>query len=328
MSKVVKAVGNAVKSVVKGVTNVVKNVAKGVGNLAKSIASSKLGKVLLVAAAVYFGGAALSGGFGASASGGSFLSGMGTGVANAASSLQTAWGSVMSGNFSTAGSQLAQGFSGEVAGANMAAAPAGAMTTAPVTDYSLASTSGGPASAAGAPGSVGAGGVNVTTAPSTLGGNIGTNPMVSGQGSMLAGSTPSAAPPSMWDKVISSPYTAPAAISAGTQVVGGLIQGAGQKKAMEDQREYEERMAREARDRYNANAGASLWSSNQPVNEATGAPAAAAWDPTAEARAINARYAYNPTAPATSGLVARYMPQQPNANGYPTYNPYYANRAA
>ena len=90
MSKVVSAVGNAVSSVVKGVVNVVKSVASGVGNLVKSIAKSPLGKALLIAGAVYFGGAALAGGFGSSAAGGSFLSGMGTGVSSAASSLSSA----------------------------------------------------------------------------------------------------------------------------------------------------------------------------------------------------------------------------------------------
>jgi hypothetical protein len=58
MSKAVKSVGNAVGSVVNGAVKAVSNVAKGVGNVAKQIASSKLGKAVLIAAAIYFGGAA------------------------------------------------------------------------------------------------------------------------------------------------------------------------------------------------------------------------------------------------------------------------------
>jgi len=105
----------------------------------------------------------------------------------------------------------------------------------------------------------------------------------------------------MFDKVISSPYTAPALISGGMQVGGAYIQGQAQEKQLREQREYEERMAREARDRYNANAGAPLWSSEQaPIYQSN----QAAWDPYAEARARNAqRYAPPPT-----GVVARYMP--------------------
>ena len=63
MSKVVSGIGNAVSSVVKGAVKAVSGIAKNVGGLVKSIASSKLGKAVLIAAAIYFGGAALSGGF-------------------------------------------------------------------------------------------------------------------------------------------------------------------------------------------------------------------------------------------------------------------------
>ena len=59
MSKVVKGVGRATGKV-----------AKGVGNVVKKVASSKFGKILLTAATVYFGGAALMGGLSSSAAGG------------------------------------------------------------------------------------------------------------------------------------------------------------------------------------------------------------------------------------------------------------------
>lgn len=106
--------------------------------------------------------------------------------------------------------------------------------------------------------------------------------------------------PSMWDKVISSPYTAPALISGGMQVGGAYIQGQAQEKQLREQREYEARMAQEARDRYNANVGAPLWSSQQgPIYQNQGP----AWDPYAEARARAAQV----YAPAQTGLAAKYM---------------------
>jgi hypothetical protein len=90
-------------------------------------------------------------------------------------------------------------------------------------------------------------------------------------------------------------------ISGGMQVGGAYIQGKAQEKQLREQREYEERMAREGRDRYNTNAGAQLFADNQaPIYQSD----QAAFDPYAEARARNAeRYAPRPT-----GVVARYMP--------------------
>jgi hypothetical protein len=105
----------------------------------------------------------------------------------------------------------------------------------------------------------------------------------------------------MFSKIVASPYTAPALISGGMQIGGAYIQGKAQEKQMREQQEYEERMAREARDRYNTNAGASLFAADQaPIYQSD----QAVWDPYAEARARNAqRYAPQPT-----GVVARYMP--------------------
>lgn len=100
---------------------------------------------------------------------------------------------------------------------------------------------------------------------------------------------------------MASPYTAPALISGGMQVGGAYIQGKAQEKQLQEQREYEARMAQEARDRYNTNAGAQLFASDQAPIYQSGA---AAWDPYAEARARAAqRYAPPPT-----GIVAKYMP--------------------
>lgn len=325
MSKVVSGIGNAISGVVKGVVNVVKSVVSGVGDLAKSIAKSPLGKAILIAGAVYFGGAALAGGFGSSAAGGSFLSGMGAGVSSAASSLSSAWGAVTAGNFGQAASTIgnAWGTAGAAAGQ---AAGAGAMTvggavaptavTAPTVGAPTAAVNGGAAS------TVGTGAAAPTWVPSSTGMNV--------LASEAAAAAPAAAAPAA-PGFFASDLAKYGAISAGTQVVGGMIQGAGQKQAQEDQRDYEMRMAQEARDRYNANVGTALWGSNQPVNPNTGLPGANAWDPQQAARDINARYAGTPSVSTigTPGLINRNLatvqPGTPMANNnYPVYNPYYA----
>jgi hypothetical protein len=309
--------------VVKGVVNVVKSVASGVGDLVKSIASSPLGKAIIIAGAIYFGGAALAGGFGSSAAGGSFLSGMGAGVSSAASTLSSAWGSAMAGNFSQAAGAVgnAWGTAGAAAGQ---AAGAGAMTVgaaaAPTAVAAPTATIGAPT--AGTATAAANGGVASTWVPSSTGMNV--------LASEAAAAAPAAAAPAA-PGFFASDLAKYGAITAGTQVVGGMIQGAGQKAAQEDQRDYELRMAQEARDRYNANVGTSLWGSNQPVNPVTGMPGVNAWDPQQAARDINARYSGQPMV-ATVGSpgvinrnISTVQPGTPMANNnYPVYNPYYA----
>lgn len=239
MSKVVKSVARAVTSVVKGVVNVVKKVASGVTNLVKKVASSKLGKILVTAAAVYFGGAALAGGFGSSAAGGSFLSGMGTGVANAASSLSTAWSSALSGNFASAGSSLSAGFQGTTTAlqaANAATAAGTAGTTAAMS-----------------------GGFAPTSAVTAT---------------QVAGALPAAAPASTGLIGGLSPMGQYAAISGATQLVGGAVQGYGAQKAQEEQRNYEQQQADAARDRYNQNVGVNWWDAPSEPNQVAQAGAA------------------------------------------------------
>ena len=112
MSKAVSGVGNAIGGVLKGAVNLVKDVGNGIGKIVKDIGSSQIGKAILIAGAIYFGGAALSGGFGASAGGGSFFSGMSAGVSSAATSLSSAWTSAMAGNFAEAGSTIGSSWTG------------------------------------------------------------------------------------------------------------------------------------------------------------------------------------------------------------------------
>jgi hypothetical protein len=303
MSKLVKSVGRAISKVVKGVVNVVKKVATAVVDGVKKIASSKIGKIILVAAAVYFGGAALAGGFSSSAAGGSFLSGMGTGVANAATSLSTAWSSALSGNLSAAGSSLSAGFGGtttalQAANTAAAAGAAGAAVTGAEVAGTAAAGSAGAAGTAGA--TTGAAGAAGAAAPAAKG---------------LIGSL--------------SPMGQFAAISGGTQLLGGAIQGAGMQKAQDEQRTYEEQQIANQRARYEAsvqdftnqaNAGAAVPGAPGQVGQAP------AYDPVAEAQAIGARYRaqYEAQNPPT-GLVARGMstPQTMTNNNFPVYNPYY-----
>jgi hypothetical protein len=310
MSKAVKSVGRAVSRVVKGSVNAWKKLAK-----------SKVGRIVITAAAIYFGGAALAGAFGSSAAGGSFLSGMGTGVANAASSLSTAWSSALSGNFGAAGSSLSAGFQGTTTA--LQAANAGAATTAAM---------GGAQGIAG----TGAGGVTQSAVGSTMGGAGGLSmpgAATGGVGSQLAaintgvgagaGATGATAGSGLAQGMIGA-----AKIQAGTALIGGAMQGAGQQKALEDERAYieQQRAAQEARYRSSvdefsrcAQAGAVEGGDGQT-------PPRAAFDPVAEARAIGDRYradfnARNPQ----RGLIARGMqtPQPMTNNNFPVYNPAY-----
>lgn len=291
MSKVVKSVGRAISSVVSGVVSAVKSVASGIGDLAKSIGSSKLGKAILIAGAIYFGGAALMGGFGSSAAGGSFLSGMGTGVSSAASSLSSAWGSVMAGEASTAASTVGNAWG-----------TAGAAGTAAGTEAAAAAAA---AQAAG----TGAMTVAPTAAPTAAAGGGATPWVQSPTGlNVLASETAGATAPAATGFASLSPMAQYGVVTGGTQLVGGLIQGAGQQQAMKSQQEYAERMAQEARNRYNANVGASLFSGTEPGAPGPGMPPAQPWDALSAAREINARYAA--TRP---GLIGSNIP------GYPSY---------
>ena len=362
MSKVVSGVGDAIGGVLKGAVSVVKSIGEGVGKVVKSIASSNIGKAILIAGAIYFGGAALAGGYGSAAGGGSFFTGMGAGVSSAASSLSSAWTSAMAGNFAEAGSTIG--------GSWTSAAQSGAMTSPEYAAYlnqptvSLAESPSLTEVAPKAPPTydeqlkfldeIGATPGEVANVSAEQAEQIrnatGYNPdlpanaqqhllnspadqiaRAPNNSQFLSDLTPNTqldysmnptsgantgirfgnaadswyrpgtgAGTSVWDKVISSPYTAPALISGGMQVGGAIIQGKAQEEALKEQREYEARMAAEARARYNTNVGAQLWDPTQQA--AIYQNQGPAWDPYAEARARAAQYA-----PAPTGLAAKYM---------------------
>jgi len=310
MTKIVEGIGDAIGSVVKGVVSVVEGVVKGVGDLVKGIADSPIGKAILIAGAVYFGGAALAGGFGSSAAGGSFLSGMGTGVASAAETLSTAWSSTLAGNFGEAASGIGNAFG--TAGA--AGGESAAMTQALQSGASTLSASGAvaPAVESGTaafstpqitsltPSGAGAGTGLISNGMSAAGATGSTVlPTVSPYAlvqpastlaSTLPAALPAAAPTAGWWAGV-DPYLKTAAVMGGTQVVGGLISGAGQASAAQNARDEAERIKLENIARYNENTGTLLDFS--PFARPAPQP----------------RYYPQPTAvaQAPTGMVARYM---------------------
>tara|TARA_R110000868_G_scaffold10694_1_gene51949 strand:+ start:801 stop:1571 length:771 start_codon:yes stop_codon:yes gene_type:complete len=256
MSKVVKGIGRAISGVVKGVVNVVKDVAK-----------SKLGKILITAAAVYFGGAALMGGASASAAGGSFLSGASAGLSGAASGVSTAWSSLMAGEVGAAGSSLSSGFTGAGAAGAATAAPPGLVTGAMQTGLTSAPgalTSGttvpGAASLTSTPGALTSGttvpGAASLNIPASAGLNTAGAASTLPVGSTLSALNTAAAPASSGFLSGLGPYGQYAAISGGTQLIGGAMQGYGAQQEAKRQ----EKMSADARARYNANVGTRLFS--------------------------------------------------------------------
>ena len=317
MSKAVKKVGRAIGNVVKGVVNVVKSVAKGVGSVVKKIAKSKIGKALLVAATVYFGGAAIMGAMGGASAGTGFMgtlsgavSGAGTGIANAWTGLTGAASSALGGNFSAAGSQLSAGFQGTtVAAQNAANITAGGGGGFVNGNYGSVGTN------TAANTATGASKVAETVAKTAVK-EVGKDAVEKG----LISRT--------WDGL--GEYGKMAAVQGASQLAGNVIQGVGQQKALEEQQRYEQEQAQLARDRYNQNAGAKLWGAT-PEDTTGGAYAMTAqqsYDPAAEARMMAQRYsgmANMPYGGQQVGMIGSRLPASaPMANNnFPVYNPYY-----
>lgn len=139
-----KKIGKGLKSIVKGVGKVFRSV----GRVVKKVVGSKLGKFLLIAAAIWLGGAAIgmwNSGF-AAIDGALVASGAGAATPAAAELATAAGGSAAAGSGATAGAAaggagaagaspfLAQGAAGTTAGvgAGTAASPFGAAAAAPV----------------------------------------------------------------------------------------------------------------------------------------------------------------------------------------------------
>lgn len=273
-------IGDAVSGVLKGVGDAVNGAVKGVGTLAKQIWESKIGKAIIIAGAIYFGGAALAGGFGSSGAGGSFLSGMGTGVSSAADSIALAWEGSSLGPLGNA-----WGAAGD-AGANAARTLAGSglTTVAPSAASAAAAPPVAPAptAALGTPPPVAA-----TPGASTVGnyslGNA-TVPQITQAGANLPAATQPWYAQAMDYITPKSELAQYGLISGATSIGGNILAGIGQDQAAKEQREYEEKQLRDAQALRNANVGAELFAPGQ--------------------------YAAAPgPAPMPAGLARRYMPK-------------------
>jgi len=237
MSKSVKRAFRSVKKVVKGVAKAVSGVVKGVGKVVSKVAGSKLGRIILTAAGVYFGGAALMGGMNAAGSAtgflgkiGSFVSGAGTGIGNAWTNLIQAGASAFGGDFSQAGSQLMAGSKGQAF-----TPPLDIATTA-----NLSGVSGlDPLSQ-----------VNQGFSTPLTDQALKTPFLDQTLQSSNVLNTPSAPASS---GLFSSDLAKYGLVSGGMQLAGGLVSGVGQQKALEDQRKFEQQRIDEQRQFADAN---------------------------------------------------------------------------
>lgn len=232
MSKVVRGVGRAIGKVVDGV---------------KKFAKSKVGKVIVAAAALYFGVPMIAGAVGGA----------------------TAGAAAGSGFFGTIGGAISGGLSGAAAGISQAWA-----------GLTGAATALGSGSLSGA-GTALSGGFSPTSAFTAGGGSLapaaGALPVQ--QGSMMANGLPAGISPDApavsnyiagggapggasgggiigraWESL--GPYGKFGVVQAGSQLVGSAMQGIGAQKQYEQQRQ----VIAEDRERYNRNVGAPLYS--------------------------------------------------------------------
>lgn len=235
MSKVVKGVGRAISNVVKGVTNVV-----------KQVTSSKIGKVLLTAAAVYFGGAALAGAFGGASAGTGIMGTLSGALEGAASGIGSAWSgltgagsALMSGNMSGAASSVGSGFTGAYSAGESAAS--GALGNAASGVTAAAPTASAGTMANGLPVGVSADGPEVASYLNKATSQGIVDKAINSNG--------------FFDKLMNSSYGPGAMVMGGTQLIGGAMQGYGADQ--QQKRQYQQEQA--ARDRYNTNIGTRLW---------------------------------------------------------------------
>lgn len=240
-------IGDAVGGVLKGVGDAVSGAVKGVGDLATQIYKSDIGKAIIIAGAIYFGGAALAGGFGTMGTSASFLSGMGAGVSSAATSLQAAWAAS---SLAPIGSAWSSAYG---AGEGLAAAAPAAATLSSSAPAALEQSQ---VAAAAAPPPV----APPPVAPPPVGAAPGASTV--GNYSLGNASVPQITQAGASLPPVNQPWYSKALdavtpkselaqyglINAATSTVGNVISGIGNKQAMEDQQAYETRMLQEKRD--------------------------------------------------------------------------------
>jgi hypothetical protein len=293
VGQVFGGIGDAVSGVMKGVGDAVNGAVKGVGTLAKQIWDSDVGKAIIIAGAIYFGGAALSGGWGTIGTEASFLSGMGSGVTSAAGSLADAWAYGSAGQFGNAASSIGGSWGAAYeAGAGLSGAPSAAALKLGAEGFSSAAAPPPVGAAPGAGAGAGAGaGLGADQAAFGLNQSAALNgaSIIPEAAPAITSSLPPAAPQPWYSQALD--YITPQSdlakyglISGATQIAGGVIQGMGQDQAAQEQREYEAQQLKNAQDLRNANMAGELWAPGQYT-----APAVASAQPT--------------------GLARRYMPQ-------------------
>jgi hypothetical protein len=273
MSSIVSGIGRAISGVVKGVTDIV-----------KSVASSGLGKALIMGAAIYFGGAALMGGFGEAglAGGGSFFEGASAGLSNAATGISNAWAGLTGPTAETITGDLAGTGAGGTIAESSSVLPSANTLASNIADEAVAS--GGASANQGIIGNAitnATGGLEVPVSSSVLppvGTDVVANSVngatgVSGNGGIVGNAMQQATTIAPTGVTTAADYAKVAgdyglngsgastgfwnglgttgkgmAILAGTNLAGGLIQGAAAQS-----------QANEARNRYNTNVGTRLW---------------------------------------------------------------------
>lgn len=250
MSKVVKGVGRAIEKVAKGAAKIFVPIASKTGR--------KILKIVAIAAAVYFGGAALMGAFGSGAAATAGVGGAAaTGLSGAAANISAAWTSLgtagsqlLAGNIGNAASALGSGIGGNVAtmGAN------GTMLVNGAAQGAAAAANSAPLAVQTAtPGMSMAPQSILSPAQAAITQATGGAPMLPAPAGMApAGVTPAASSPGLINgfinNIATSKYTAPALVSGAFQVGGAAYADRQQVK-----------MDQAARNRYNANIGTLLW---------------------------------------------------------------------
>ncbi|MEY4951780.1 MAG: hypothetical protein RL299_204 [Pseudomonadota bacterium] len=246
MSKVVKKIGRTVKKVVKGV-----------GTAVKKFAKSKIGKLVIIAAATYFGVPMLAGALGGASAGvglagtvsGAF-SGAGAGLAQAWGGLTGAVGALGSGSLSGAGSALAGGFSPSAAyGAGGGILSSGGAAAV----GNVGAAMNGPEMAAGA--------AEAGSSPSWLAELSGKFP--DGMKLANASTQPQGGGGGILDSILNS-KAAPALIQAGSSMIGSIGQQKMDQERLKEAEAAAQRMRDEERANRNANMGVLFASQSDP----------------------------------------------------------------
>jgi len=222
MSGIAKSVKKVFKSVGKGI----KKVASSVAKVARKVAKSKVFKVALMGAAIYFGGAGLM----SLSSGGTFMAG----VSSAGTSLASAGSSLRSGHFAAGGSNLSAGIQGttvaaQTAGAGLTAG-AGTFAANPLSVNLAQGTVSGLGPAAQSTVSMAANPLSVNLAQGSVSGLM-------SQAPAAAATAASSVAPAAAGMSVGKGLMYSAGINAGAQAAGGYFNARAQEEQADSERE-------------------------------------------------------------------------------------------